>query len=514
MEITQAAISLTEPFGRVLCRQRRNLLPLIHCLLLSFTCMAAQAEPWIRAGDESTRHHLQTLVDTGVINTTATAWPLMWSHIKQELDTVDLGSLNESQLWSYRYLRHELRKAMRPAAVEQRNTVSNTVTSLGYFGTDHRERYESSLGVNYTGTYTSFQIQAAYVHEPADEVRLRWDGSYLSGLLGNWAVGVGAIDRWWGPGWESSLILSHNARPVPGVFLQRHSSEPFSTPLLSWLGPWQMITFMSQLETDRDYAQARLWGMRINFKPLRSLDIGLSRTAIWAGEGRPGDIDTFVNLLIGRDNRGGSNIAEDGSNEPGNQLAGFDLRWSYSLGNFSGSLYGQMIGEDEAGGMPSRYIGMGGIELQTLLYQTHLRLSLEGQNTTVYFYDSDKFSPDVAYEHSIYNSGYRYRGRPIGASSDNDSEAYHLRGQLHFPNGSRLNIGLGRWRFNVDGSNEPPPGGSRFPETNTNLLQVSYAMPLNSVVMLDAGVFHYSNNIYYAGRNIDSGGYLSLQSRW
>jgi hypothetical protein len=486
----------------------------LAAILISTFIHPVIAGPWIDPGDESTRHHLQTLVDSRLIDSTITAWPLMWSHIKQELDTLEPASLNDAQLWSYRYLRHELRKAMNVIAVEQTNTISNAVTTLSNFTNDHRDRYESSLSVNYTGGKTGLQLQATYAHEPTDGDDLRFDGSYLTRLWGNWALGIGAVDRWWGPGWESSLILSHNARPAPSLFLQRHSSEPFSSPLLSWLGPWQMVTFMSQLESDRDYAHARLWGMRINLKPLRSLDVGLSRTAIWGGEDRPGDLDTFMDLLIGRDNRGGSGIDADGANEPGNQLAGFDLRWSYTLGEISGSIYGQMIGEDEAGGMPSRYIGMGGLEMQTLWRQTHLRFSLETQNTTVYFYESEKRAANLAYEHTIYNNGYRYKQRPIGASSDNDSETYTLRSQMYFRNGSRFNISLSRLHLNRDGSDATAPGGSIFRTSDTDRIQASYATPIGSHLLLELGLFHYSDTIYFADKAIDSGGYLTLHSRW
>lgn len=483
--------------------------------MMALVCASpAIAAPWINPGDESTRHHLQTLADARLIDSATTAWPLMWSHIKQELDTIEPASLNEAQLWSYRHLRHELRKAMKATTVEQRNAASNSVTTLSNFATDHRERYESSLNVNYTGGKTGLQLQATYAHEPEDGNKQRFDGSYMTRLWGNWAMGVGAVDRWWGPGWESSLILSHNARPTPGLFLQRHNSQPFASPLLSWLGPWQLVTFMSQLESDRDHAHARLWGMRLNLKPLQSFELGLSRTAIWGGEGRPGDMDTFVDLLIGRDNRGGSGIEADGSNEPGNQLAGFDLRWSYALGGISGSIYGQMIGEDEAGGMPSRFIGMGGLEMQTLWRQTHMRFSLETQNTTVYFYESEKKAANLAYEHAIYNSGYRYQQRPIGASSDNDSETYTLRSQMYFHDGSRLNVSIGRLHLNQDGSDVTWPGGSVFLNRDTNRIEASYAVPIGSHLELGLGLFHYTEGISYANRAIESGGYLTLHSRW
>ncbi len=273
---------------------------------------------------------------------------------------------------------------------------------------------------------------------------------------------------------------------------------------------------MGQLESHRDYAEARLWGMRVNFRPLRSLDVGLSRTAQWGGDGRPGDMDTFWNLFAGRDNRGDDNVSETGSNEPGNQLGGIDLRWSYSLGDISGGIYGQLIGEDEAGGTPSRHIGMAGVELQTTWIDTQLRVSLEGQNTTVYFYDSTKTAANAAYEHSIYHSGYRYYERPLGAASDNDTEAYVLRGQIYFSDGDHLSMSFATYNLNRDGTDKESPGGSVFRGSPIDIdkFSVSYVAPLNSRVLLDLGIFHHSDTLYYSGEKMNSGGFLGLRTYW
>jgi len=87
--------------------------------------------------------------------------------------------------------------------------------------------------------------------------------------LGNWSLSAGYLDRWWGPGWEGSLILSDNARPVPSFGIDRIEAQPFTLPVLRWLGPWRFSTFMGQLEEDRDYPEALLFGMRFESRPLR-----------------------------------------------------------------------------------------------------------------------------------------------------------------------------------------------------------------------------------------------------
>src|SRR5690606_8693027 len=138
---------------------------------------------------------------------------------------------------------------------------------------------------------------------------------------------------------------------------------------------------------------------------------------------------------------------------------------------------------------------------QTLWHNTQIRLSFETHNTTVYFYDSDKTKPNVAYEHTIYKSGYRYYGRPIGSSTDNDTEAYVLRSQLYFRGGDHLNLSYGRFHLNQDGRSGSEFRGSNFGReaTTTDRIQATYTRPINSALLLEIGAFHYTSTIQYAG---------------
>jgi hypothetical protein len=188
---------------------------------------------------------------------------------------------------------------------------------------------------------------------------------------------------------------------------------------LSWLGPWDLAVHFGRFESDRHVPDARFLGMRFNFRPLPSLEIGLSRAAQWCGDGRPCGFDTFADLLLGRDNVGDDDI--DRSNEPGNQLAGFDLRWAARLFERPFAVYGQLIGEDEAGGFPSRYLGEFGIETSGMLgTRWSYRWFGEVTATSCKFHSSTEIF-NCAYNHSIYQTGYRYRSRAVGHASDNDS---------------------------------------------------------------------------------------------
>jgi hypothetical protein len=176
---------------------------------------------------------------------------------------------------------------------------------------------------------------------------------------------------------------------------------------------------MGQLESDRAVPDALFFGMRFAFRPIPSLEIGLTRSAQWCGEGRPCDVGTFGDLLLGRDNVGDSGISD--ANEPGNQLAGVDWRWSMAALGLPSALYGQIIGEDEAGGFPSRYIGLIGTEASGMWRGNwSWRWFVEFAGTSCRFHASDELF-NCAYNHSIYRTGYRYRGRAIGHGIDNDA---------------------------------------------------------------------------------------------
>jgi hypothetical protein len=192
-----------------------------------------------------------------------------------------------------------------------------------------------------------------------------------------------------------------------------------------------------QLETDRDHARAQLFGWRFGFKPLPKLEIGLSRTAQWCGADRPCDLDTFVDLLSGlRDNRG-DNVDPD--EEPGNQLAGLDLRFAFSLLGRPWAIYGQRIGEDERSGRPSAWLSLFGLE-------TWSRLATAGASYRWHAEYSDtacgQHNFGCAYNHGIYTDGYRYHDRAIGHSLDGDGRMASIGGLLITSRGHSWHVTL------------------------------------------------------------------------
>ncbi|MEL6215687.1 MAG: capsule assembly Wzi family protein, partial [Pseudomonadota bacterium] len=281
-------------------------------------------------------------------------------------------------------------------------------------------------------------------------------------------------------------------RPIPAFSVERNDTAPFRSKWLSWIGPWDASLVWGQLENDRAVPNARFLGLRVNFRPLQSLEIGLSRTAQWCGSGdRPCDLDTLVNLALGRDNRGDG---VDASNEPGNQLAGVDFRWAPKWAPLNGAVYGQFIGEDEAGGFPSRFLGQVGVEWTGRFGDFSLRGFAEFAGTTCQFYESSS-RPNCGYNNGIYQTGYRYKGRSIGHSVDNDAEAISLGVVAVNSSGSTLQTVLRVADLNQEGPVDVANTVSPVPAEFLSL-EVSWRMSVgNGELELGAGVSRFEDTI-------------------
>ncbi len=393
------------------------------------------------AGDMGLRHDVQILADAGVIKGPVTSWPLAWGDIDTNL--ANAGDLTPYELGALRRLRRESGKAQLTdqLLLHSRVAVAENPVQIRNFSNTPREDIEVEVGASWTGDRFAARAQGMWVDDPIDGREWRADGSYAGVALGNWMLAASMQDRWWGPGWQGSLILSNNARPIPSLTFERNATTPFKSKWLSWIGPWDFTFLLGQLEGGVQPEDANFMGMRFNFKPIQSLELGVSRTAQFCGtviqfddetgdiigkKDRPCNLSTFWKLLKGQDNAG-ENV--DPANEPGNQLAGYDLRWSFDLFSRPMAFYTQWIGEDANAFLPTQMMGEFGLETwgQFRDLGTY-RLFFEWADTECdfNFYRGNGGSPDICYNSLIFSEGYRYRGRPIGHTFDNDSSVFSL----------------------------------------------------------------------------------------
>jgi hypothetical protein len=188
------------------------------------------------------------------------------------------------------------------------------------------------------------------------------------------------------------------------------------------LGSFDLSLFLSRLEEHRDFAHAKLAGMRIAWSPFSFLELGVSRVALFDGEGRHAfrSISDYWTLVTASKENTGSELDND-------QIASFDATLRLrDLDRYlplasSLVLYGEYGGEDMAGeksGVPFPYKAgvIGGILLQDLFTMQGLDLRTEYARTH-----------KTWYTHYIYTSGYTYKGVILGHHMGGDAHDVYFR---------------------------------------------------------------------------------------
>ena len=433
----------------------RHAIATIPLLAMLYVATPVSAGPVLPPGDLLLRHDLQLLNDSGITNVPLTTWPLSVGDLNAAIRGIDRNEVPASAVRAFDRVRDRVRRETRLDSIELDFDVSASIESrfIRTFQDTPRDEGEIGARLSWTGERFAFQVGAVAVANPFDGDEVRPDDTYVGVALGNWMLTAGWQQRWWGPGRDGSLILSSNARPAPGIMLQRNHSIPFDASWLRWIGPWSLTTFLSELDDRRTVRGARLFGIRGSFRPPNTgLEIGVTRTAQWCGDGRPCDAEAFFDLLVGNDNRG---VNVDPDDEPGNQLGGFDIRWRLPK-QAPAALYMQWIGEDGRGGgegigswlrqLGAEYWG----EIGSVQHRTHFEVS-DSTCRQGGFGFSDKV-PGCAYHHSIYTTGYRYQGRALAHGADGDSLSYSLGSTLVQSSGHSWDVSLRRMKINREGS--------------------------------------------------------------
>lgn len=474
LKACRVTVRRSPPCGRPDCPSPAGRAPaatLAGCVLLLLLATPVRPEPLLAPGDLLLRHDLELLNDSGEMSLPLSTWPLSADDLRRGLSDVPPDDLTPAERAAWERVQAELaRQSDGEVHWEASASAAEEPRRIRTFADTPRADAEASGALAWAGNRLALRLQATLAGNPLDDDEVRPDGTYVALTLGNWIFSAGWQDRWWGPGHDGSLVLSTSARPAPGIAFQRNSTAPFESKWLSWIGPWTLTGFLTELDDERFLPDTRLVGMRFAFAPIESLEIGLSRTAQWCGEGRPCDFGAFSDLLLGRDNRG---VNVDPEDEPGNQLAGFDMRWRLPR-QVPAALYMQWIGEDSRQGGPQigswlRQVGIefwGGIG--TWQHRTHVEVSDTRCREGGFGFAEAK--ADCGYEHSIYRTGYRYRGQSIGHGADGDSLIYSFGSTLVQSAGRSWNLSVRHMEINRAGAEFFPHSISVTPQDITDVL--------------------------------------------
>ena len=378
--------------------------------------------------DANLRTDLNWLNQQGVIQISTSTWPLSGDEIQRALSQAKVA--NNTQQKVINSVKSALQADNETVKVGL-HAATDLKTIPQIFGENQKSQYQAAVEFNAGGESWDAKLRVNGEKDPLIDNGhdANVEDSYIAGKLWNQWLIAGQIPIYWGPGHDGSLIRGDANRPVYGVTVQRANQNAFESKWLSWIGPWQYQAFAGQLDDYKAVPDAKLIGLRLTARPFPALEIGASRAIQWGGDGRPESLSSLWDAITGTKDNGGT-----GKEDPSNQIAGFDGRlFLQPLLNVPVSLYGQFIGEDEAGGLPAKYMYLGGADFSSIYKDMPYQLYAEWADTR-----TNGEVRRISYAHTIYKDGYYQHGFPLGHAIGGDGQIYSVGGDIRFDVMNRL----------------------------------------------------------------------------
>ena len=380
--------------------------------VLSFAILSALALPVAAQGivlnNEDLRTDLNWLNQQGVIQISTSTWPLSGDEIQRALSTAKIENTAQQKVINSVMANLEAENTSIKLALFAETDPQNIPQK---FADEQKSQYQAAFEINAGGKQWDARLRVNAEKDPiidnGHDVNV--DGSYLAGKLWNQWLIAGQIPTYWGPGHEGSLIRGDASRPVYGLTMQRAEQQAFETKWLSWIGPWQYQAFAGQLDDYEAVPDTNILGLRLTAQPLPYLELGASRTFQIDGQGQPDSLKAYWNAFIGKDNACDDNGCT-GEGNASNQIAGFDARLNLQQWfKVPLSLYGQFVGEDEAGLLPSKKMYLAGVDYSSQFKNMPFQIYTEWADTR-----TNGEVQGISYNHHIYTDGYYQHGFPLG----------------------------------------------------------------------------------------------------
>jgi hypothetical protein len=274
----------------------------------------------------------------------------------------------------------------------------------------------SKFNIKYDTVNSASQLALNY----DDHNSFNFDGSYLQYTKGIATYGVGMVDRNWSFSNMTSLILSNNARPSESIYLKLENKFGYS-----WLpskADWSLEVFNGFTEFSINGNKSMLLGLRAILSPVEGLDFELIQTSQWGGNGYHNGISSLGAALFFDTN--------DGSNSNINKMAGFGISYRITDNLIPLRFYGQAIGEDEAGNLPSCFAYLAGLEWKNTKIKYPTIVGIETVDTRIDLTTNRNCGPNTMYNNATYK--YTNYGKTMGTAIDSEgtSLALYVRSQL------------------------------------------------------------------------------------
>ena len=444
-------------------------------LALALVAGAAQASPWAEVGDRQFRQDIEMLKAARIIRGPINAWPLPWAQIDNGIAFNDGVVLPPHLAAALVRVKAHSDMAQRRTTYEFKAAGTSDPQPVRDFGGGARENGDVSVRASHDlgSLYVSYGVGYRNGQRGKD---FHLEPSYAAVQIGNWALYGGYVEEWFGPGHDGALLFSNSARPFPKIGIKRLSPDPIGLPVLKWLGPIRLDVFAGVLTENRDFDDTGIIGIRIAFEPVHGLEIGLNRGLQLCGRARPCSAKTIGQALIGFGNFDNTGTV----NEPGNQLAGFDISLTRQIGNVTAQVYAEAEAEDEDNIIIEQFARLAGVALSGPLGKSGASWNLNVEATDTLgskLFGGTKY-PGSLYNNFIYTDGFTYKRQSLGYSLDADTRTITVSGAVNDTKNRRWYASLRDIDLLASNAQVQFAGGGMFPNRvtrNRETIQIATA---------------------------------------
>jgi len=286
--------------------------------------------------------------------------------------------------------------------------------SKGFLGGKNKHRYSNKGTTKLTLKYEEENLSSELSLNYSGDEKYSLDGSFLQYTSGILTFGVGSIDRHWSFSSNASLILSQNARPAESIYLKLENKFKYD-----WLpseANWSFEAFNGYTEGSLNNSKSMITGVRAILTPVERLSFELVQTSQWGGKGYGTGISELGSALFLDTNVG--------SNSNINKMAGFGISYTIPTEKTALRIYGQAIGEDEAGNLPSCYTYLAGLEWTNTKIKYPTIVIFETIDTRIDTTTHGWCGPNTMYSNGTYD--YTNYGKTMGAAIDTEGTSLNL----------------------------------------------------------------------------------------
>lgn len=426
--------------------------------VIALCCHPAYAGPWLTPSEAwtssanlATKSDVTLLADYGLIKAPILIWPIAWDNIGPALESEASQEqikkcpfyIQQAYFRILAQYRLATRTHLQPKAYLSGGHDINPFRTFDY---QPRSDFQGGASLEKQGTHWAAKLASDFGRYDDVTSDAHFDDSYLYLFLGNWGIGVDKMNRWWGPGYSSSMVWSANPPPLANVSIQRMQALPFESKWLRWIGPWSLTSSLSIGGPEVPEPHPLIWLLNLSTRPVESVQLSLSRSSLFAGDKRPLNWRMLGNLLTADDNCDPNIYGAEYCQKytPGNELWELTVDWNwYKTWRVPADLYLQTSFNDRIPSdsyrwvydrwhslfpknnppIPARTAFLAGISSWFPIKNQLLRLYAEFEYTHQYAYF---FWGEQAKDIFGGNYPYVYYGKLISSTLGSDATGYTL----------------------------------------------------------------------------------------